>query len=315
MEYDMSQGSPTYELILGVPGQSLALKAAKRAGVKDSIIEKAYEYLAPSVKQFHENLEEIEEIKKQLSDQIKSIKEEKSKLHSQNLSLSKKLQEFEKIRSQTLETEVNKLQSEVSDLIKHAKVENTFEKHEKLQEIKYDIPKMVKFQNKNNDVSEIDSAEEFAKSFPPGSKVFISSLSRDGVIQGTPNAKGEIPILSHSMRLVLNWRELTAPMSFDNPTKHSLSRQNYFNHSPQAATTVIDLRGFMVEKAIETLEVEFDKAILREDSRIKLIHGHGTDSLKKSIRKYLSRSLYVAQWKAGTQINGGDAVTWVDLNA
>jgi DNA mismatch repair protein MutS2 len=44
-----------------------------------------------------------------------------------------------------------------------------------------------------------------------------------------------------------------------------------------------------------------------------VIHGHGTDTLKKGVRSYLSRSIYVKKWKAGTPETGGDGVTWVEL--
>ena len=49
------------------------------------------------------------------------------------------------------------------------------------------------------------------------------------------------------------------------------------------------------------------------EDRLKIIHGHGTESLKKAIRTYLSRSIYVKKWKAGSAETGGDGVTWVEL--
>jgi DNA mismatch repair protein MutS2 len=77
----------------------------------------------------------------------------------------------------------------------------------------------------------------------------------------------------------------------------------------------LDLRGKTTEEAIEILEVELDQAAIRKEDRIKIIHGHGTEALKKAVRAYLSRSLYVKKWKAGASDQGGDGITWVELSS
>jgi len=82
--------------------------------------------------------------------------------------------------------------------------------------------------------------------------------------------------------------------------------------SPLEGDRSVDLRGRNQGDALTQLEAQLDSAVLNED-RIKVIHGHGTDTLKKSIRGFLSRSIYVKKWKAGTPETGGDGVTWVEL--
>jgi DNA mismatch repair protein MutS2 len=80
------------------------------------------------------------------------------------------------------------------------------------------------------------------------------------------------------------------------------------------AIRTLDIRGKTVEDSLELLEVELDQASVKKEDRIKIIHGHGTEALKKAIRAYLSRSLYVKKWKAGSPDQGGDGMTWVELN-
>ena len=76
----------------------------------------------------------------------------------------------------------------------------------------------------------------------------------------------------------------------------------------------LDVRGKTVEEAIEELELSLDRAAQHREDRLKVIHGHGTEALKKAVRAYLSRSIYVKKWKAGSQENGGDGITWVELD-
>jgi DNA mismatch repair protein MutS2 len=75
----------------------------------------------------------------------------------------------------------------------------------------------------------------------------------------------------------------------------------------------VDLRGQTVEEALSKLEMELDQSARQKEDRIKIIHGHGTETLKKAVRTYLSRSVYVKKWKAGSSEQGGDGVTWAEL--
>ena len=61
------------------------------------------------------------------------------------------------------------------------------------------------------------------------------------------------------------------------------------------------------------LEKKIDEALLKEVDRIKIIHGHGGEVLKRTIRAYLSKSLHVKKWMASTKETGGDGVTWIKL--
>ena len=62
------------------------------------------------------------------------------------------------------------------------------------------------------------------------------------------------------------------------------------------------------------LEKSFDKALQEQVDRVKIIHGHGTEALKKSVRKYLSRSVYIQKWQASSETSHDDGYTWADLS-
>ena len=117
------------------------------------------------------------------------------------------------------------------------------------------------------------------------------------------------------MRLSLSWKDLKPlTQNFTNPSEQILKRKGFFKLSKIEGDLSIDLRGKSVEEAIGVIEVELDKATVSGDDRIKIIHGHGTNSLKRAVRSYLSRCLYVKNWAAGTKNSGGDGVTWVEIN-
>lgn len=312
LEFSPDEG-PTYHFILGVPGQSLAIQTADRIGVDKKIIERAMANLSPEAKAYQESLKEVEsykeeivQLRKELADAKKEYNKEKSRYEVLN-------QRFEKEKQQLLDKALRRAEKDLDERIQHAKVDQVFQKHTELQKIKHDLPKVVK-SSPDKGVN-ISSAQEFIQHYPPGTKVYVSAIGRDGVIQGSPNSKGEIPILSNSMRLMVDWESLKPAVQAQPATRQILRNHVNVQFSPSDQDRTIDLRGMNVEDALEQLETSLDQAALNQEDRVKIIHGHGQqDSLKRSVRSYLSRSIYINNWTAGRKESGGDGITWAELS-
>ena len=75
----------------------------------------------------------------------------------------------------------------------------------------------------------------------------------------------------------------------------------------------IDLRGQTAEEALEQLTAQLDQALLRNAKSVRIIHGHGTGKLKTAIREFLAQSVYVEEYRPGSQEEGGDGVTMAEL--
>lgn len=312
LEYDARSGKPTYMFLMGIPGQSLALQTARRVGVDPRILEEAVEFLSPEVKRYHSGLEEVERIKEDLralreqaQAESKEARAEKSRYHAL-------MQKFERERDKMVEQAVKRAEKKIDNMIEHSKVEDVFRRHERLEQIKQEMPTIVKASSVPKPAVSLDTPEDFARAFPPGSKVFAPSIGRDAVIQGTPNAKGEVAVLSGPMRLMVPWTSLKPAHQASNPTVEVVRRAGEVA-SPLDQDRSIDVRGRGLDDAVRLLEDQLDTAAVNGEARIKIVHGHGTDTLKKGIRNYLSRSVYVKKWKAGTPESGGDGVTWVEI--
>lgn len=314
LEYDNKAGTPTYQFLMGVPGQSLALQTARRVGVDSQVLTRAMENLNPNVKQFHMGLQEVDAMKEELRfmrdelmNETKESRANKSKYHAL-------IQKFERDKEKMLEQALKRAEKKIETMIEHSKVEDVFKRFERLEKIKHELPEVIKAAPKSQAAApRIETVEDFMKAYPSGSKVFAPSIGRDAVIQGQPNAKGEIPVLSNSMRLTVHWTQLKPPHQAANPTLDVVRRAGEVA-SPLEQDRVVDLRGLNVESAIQQLETQLDTAALHDEGRLKIIHGHGsTDALKKGVRNYLSRSHYVKKWKAGTPETGGDGITWAEL--
>lgn len=314
LEYDTTLGRPTYHFLSGIPGESLALQTARRVGVSAEIIASAVEKLTPEARARQSKMNELESLKKDITILQENLKKQMKKALMLQEEYEAKIQAFEKEKDNKLSQALKKATNSVEEAIATAKAGSTLDKHRQLQEIKYNLPEIVKAKPiQSTSTSQLQSVDDFAKKFPPGSKIFVPSLNQDGVVQSAPNARGEVLVLSQSIRLQLPWTELKPAMKAGNPTSSLVRRSQQSTVSFADTDRTLDLRGKTVDEAIAQLEIALDRATEQDEDRLKIIHGHGTESLKKSIRTYLSRSVYVKKWKAGNSETGGDGVTWVEL--
>ncbi|MGE3760075.1 MAG: Smr/MutS family protein, partial [Pseudobdellovibrionaceae bacterium] len=314
LEYDRESGRPTYQFLMGIPGESLAIQTAKRVGVPTQIVERAIDALSPATRTKLEALQEIEQLKSEIQHLRLNLDSELKQTEKKRKEYEKLKADFEREKESLLSKELKKAQTKVEEMIAQAKVENVFKKHTALQEIKMELPEIIKAPAGPVFSQGLQSADEFTKRFPPGTKIFVPSLSRDGVVQSEPNNKGEVLVMAGSIRMYLPWQDLKPPQKADNPTAHAVRRATPFSVALHETDRTLDLRGKTVDAAIEELESILDQASTHKEDRIKVIHGHGTEVLKRAVRTYLSRSMYVKKWKAGAPDQGGDGMTWVELN-
>ncbi|MBO9666787.1 MAG: Smr/MutS family protein [Bdellovibrio sp.] len=312
MEYDPKTGRPTYQFLAGIPGDSLAIQTAKRTGVSQAIVQRALDVLAPATRARLEGLEQIERLKSDINILQEHLKKETKKAVETKKKYEGLLEQFNKDKDEWLQRTLKKAERKVEEAIAQAKVAETFKRHTALQEIKYQLPEIVKAKPVIQPGAP-QNAAEFAKKFPTGSKVFVPSLNQDGIVQSAPNNKGDLMILSGSVRLQVNWQDLKLPGKPQNPTSQLVRKNSGYSVSMADEDRTLDLRGKTVEEALSELEVALDKASQTREDRLKVIHGHGTEALKKAVRTYLSRSVYVKKWKAGSPESGGDGITWVEI--
>lgn len=306
LEFDPQTNRPTYRFVLGVPGQSLALKTAQRVGVDPAILKKAYEYLSPEQKKLLSSIEEVEEMKKNLEDQRRDAEKVQTEYR-------KLLEQLEKDKQSIIEGTKKDIEKRVDQMLDQAKVEDVFRRFEKLEQVKQDLPKIINANTQHKTQENIiTTAEQFATHFPAGSKVYIRTLDREGIVQGAPNGKGEVPILSQSMRVTIHWQQLSASRNLENPT-FQIARKTVSSATLPTDEMSLDMRGMNVEQALSQIEKNLDQALLRGVDRIKFIHGHGSEALKKNIRTYLTRSPYISRWVSGLNESGGDGITWAYL--
>lgn len=311
LEYDSKTGRPTYQFIPGIPGDSLAILTAKRVGVAQNVVDRALMLLAPATRARLEGLEHIEQLKVDISNLQEHLKKETQKAVALKNKYESMLAQFNREKDEWLARTLKKAEKKVDEALQTAKAAQTLDRHRILQDIKYDLPEIVKA--KISVDGEVKNATDFGKKFPVGAKVFVPSLNSDALVQTLPNSRGEVSVLSGFMRLSVKWQDLKPPGKPIKTMASSTIKGGGITIPLQSEERVLDLRGKTVEESLQDLELCLDNASQMHEDRIKIIHGHGTEALKKAVRTYLTRSVYVKKWKAGSTETGGDGVTWAQL--
>lgn len=306
MEYNRDTGTSTYHFIRGIPGQSLAFNTAKRIGIVESVFKEAQSFLSPETRKRFETMSEIEAAKEQVAMLRTELNEKISAVEAEKQNLKRKIVEFEKDRDKRLEEEIKLIKARIEDEARHSTVDKIFTDHERRTNIIADFPEVVKAPKEES----YNTLERFTKAFPPGSVVYVPTLQRDAIVQGNPNKQGDVPILAGSMRLVLPWEQLKPPKKAANPLSKRAFQTQMFVDTVEKPDT-LDVRGKNVSLAIEELEKFLDRCTVQRLDRVKVIHGHGSEALKKAIRGHLSRSTYVNRWTSSQEANGDDGVTLV----
>lgn len=324
VEFDAESLSPTYRLIIGVPGGSNALNIARRLGIPDAIIQDAQAKITQPTSDSASLIESLETKNLALTEELEQAMKLKDEIAWEEKQMRDQLNRIEGSKRQTIEMYKESLKDKLRFIEQEV---NTLRKE--LKKAQETNPKKVdryarKFRKLQSETTEL-FAEETQKLFPNpdinweslevGDIVESRSLNLSGAIVEKNDAKQEVIIQAGILKTKVPLDDITrktgkkqAPKE---PTKgRGGSRVITERKKPSVEC---DVRGMTSEDAIGVLEKFLDDALLQEAPTVGVIHGLGTGTLKKAIRSYLRELPYVKGFHPAEASDGGDGKTVIDL--
>lgn len=309
MDFDDESLRPLYRISLGIPGKSNALKIAKRLGLAQKIIDRAYSFLSDNEvkvedligelqrekQKLQREYEELNKIKKDLEIEKKKLEEEKRKI----------LEEKELLKNK----ETNKLLKELSQLEERVK-----EIIKKLQEESLSMQTAQKIQREIRDLSlqVREKREKKEEIYIPhiGEKVKIKDSSKEGIVLDVDTDKKTALVQVGILRLNIAFRDLekiTEEKDDIIPNFIKVERKKY-------VPMEINIRQLNVDEGLEILKKYLEDAFLAGLPRVRIVHGKGTGKLKKAVHEYLSTLNYVKEFYTADLLEGGEGATIVILD-
>jgi DNA mismatch repair protein MutS2 len=329
VSFDFTTLKPTYEMRIGMPGSSNALKIADRLGLSKEIIDNARSYLSPQNVQITDLLQTVEEMQKGLEEQ-KRMADEKA------LSASKIQQEQEQLLSQLKgkrkEIEREAL-NEASRIVQKAKTlaENVIAEIQREKASTESVRRTQRTLSKAREdittaiehISRVETPEStISKERKPkreelkiGDEVYVKSLQCNGILSALPDAKDMVQVIAGNAKINVSLSEIRV-QSKPPEKKVDSSKSNVVNlqHFKQSdISSILNIRGFRANEAIEKTDKFLDDASIAGLASISIIHGIGTGALREAVSNLLSEHPHVADFHPAPPNEGGHGVTVVQL--
>lgn len=329
-EFNVETLSPTYRLLIGIPGKSNAFAISKKLGIEDHIIETARSFIGKQEKDFEDIISELEQSKasleaeqaeasryreeaKKLKEQLNRQKDELAKrkeriLTEANEQARQILQEAKETADQSIRR-INKLGAQ-GGLTKDLEAERT-KIREKLNETDKRATKVRAPRKKHK-----------ANEFKIGSSVRVIPLNVTGTVDTLPNPKGNLYVQMGIMRSQFNIKDLelinestlSGPTGKIEPYSKGSGSSKIKMSKSLSVSTEINLIGMTTDEAVATLDKYLDDAYLAHLPQVRVVHGRGTGALKKAVHNQLKRLSYVKSYRLGTFGEGNTGVTIVEFD-
>ena len=318
VEFDVETLSPTYKLLIGVPGKSNAFEISQKLGLDISIIQKAKDLMSSNditfeelLKNIYDDKQLIEKEKEKIladSEQINNLKE---KLQRENLEKEKQEKEIinnakVKARNILLEAkeDANEMIKELSN-IKDSKEINTLRNsfNKKIKDIQLE-PTI------SNNTSNTNSLSK--EEVQPGKEVFVTSFNQNGMILSHVSKNNEVQVQIGSMKINVKLEVLQNSKTHNSNSSKNMHASSHISKSRNIKPE-INVIGMNVEEANFVIDKFLDDCSLAKLETVRIIHGKGTGKLKNGIHQFLKNNSHVKSFRLGTFGEGEMGVTVVTL--
>ena len=319
MEFDVDSLSPTYRLLIGVPGKSNAFEISRRLGLPDEIIGEAKKLLSSENIEFEDVLQSIDEDRTKIREYKEELEREKIDLEKENKRLQSKIKKLEDQKEKILEKsreEAKRLllnTKENVDIIlseiNEAKDNISSENSKKIQEAQDLLRESIKNTRDKSEL-EITKAANPIKEIKVGDKV-RTSLGNIATVLELPDKKGNVLVQSGIMKMNMPKDSLTRIDVQEDTTKHNT--RSILQNKATNVKSEIDIRGKNFEDAKDIVDKYLDDAYLSGLKSVRIIHGKGTGVLRKKLREHFRTVKTIKSYKDAEYNEGGDGVTVVIL--
>ncbi|MBC2850760.1 endonuclease MutS2 [Cetobacterium sp. 8H] len=314
MEFDVETLSPTYRLLIGVPGESNALTIAKRLGVSEVIIEKAKSYISDEDKKVEKMISNIKDKSLELETMQAEVEELKAKAKKDKEEYEEKLRVLEKEKNQILKEAYEKADKMMREMQnKAAALVNRIQKEDKTKEDMKDVQKslnMLRTTLQEEKAETVETKPKVARKidYKIGDRVFVNSINQYAIVNKINLNKETLNIQAGILKLEVSMDDVKTVVE---PKKKEYRPIN--THTKTRVKSEVDLRGKLVDEAIYELETYMDRALMNGYREIYVIHGKGTGALRTGVLEFLKTSRYVKEFRTGGHNEGGIGCTVVTL--
>ncbi|EGQ2687986.1 endonuclease MutS2 [Staphylococcus pseudintermedius] len=313
VEFDVDTLSPTYKLLMGVPGRSNAFDISKRLGLGLKIINHAKSMIGQDEQEINEMIASLEKNAKRVDDQrieLDRLVREASQIHND---LSRAYEQYQNMESRLIEEAKDKANQrvkaameEADDILKSLRDMRDQKGAEVKEHELIDQRKRLEDQYEAKSIKQNVQKQKWDE-IKAGDEVKVLSYGQKGeVLEVLSDEEAVVQMGIIKMKLPLS--DLEKKEKAKEQPKKVVTRTNRSTLKME-----LDLRGYRYDEAMVALDQYLDQAVLSNYEDVYIIHGKGTGALQKGVQQHLKRHKSVATYRGGMPSEGGFGVTVATL--
>ena len=322
MEFDVDTLSPTYRLLIGIPGRSNAFEISKRLGLSLDVIDQAKQIIDGESQDLNEMISDLENQRKMTETEYLEMRhfvDESEELH-------RDLKEAYELFFEEREKELNKAKQKANEIVSEAEktAESLIQEIRQMQMRSHSEHKVKEheFIDVKSQLSDLKHEETHLaknkvlkkakekKNFKAGDDVLVEAFGQRGtLLSKTGNKEWQVQLGILKMNVSEDGMTLLPPEK--EPARRMSTVRSDSGGSRSSVKTQLDLRGKRFEEAISEVEQYIDGALLAGYPQVTIVHGRGTGALKKGVQDYLQSHPRVKSFEYAPANQGGDGATIV----
>ena len=327
-EFDVKTLSPTYRLLIGLPGKSNAFAILSHLGMNKGIIEEAQKLVSGDTRKFERVVETLQQSHAGLETEREKARQLRAKAEELAEKSRKDREELEKERAKIIEAarkqarditesaraESSRLIGELEDIKKQSKTENAAEM---LKRAKAAAKRgMEKTERAADPVEKNREKYKLPRPLKEGDNVLIADIDKKAVVLSPPDKSGNCFVQAGIIKTKVSVDNLRLLESEKNVIPESFKERQVRGVESRAlrkVSTELDIRGMASDEGIMEVDNFIDGALLSGIETITIIHGKGTGVLKNAVRTHLKNHRSIKSFRRGMYGEGEDGVTIATL--
>ena len=315
-EFNLETLSPTYRLLIGVPGKSNAFAISQKLGLKQEILENAKKRINSDTAKTEDLLKEIYDSKAliesekektlQYSNKIEKLKQ---KLENETTDLEEHKKEYLQKAKQEAREILLSAKQEANDIIKEMESEKNNSK--KLNTLRNKLTSKLHEVNQSPDSNLEETTTLDESQIKPGAIVFVPKFNKNGTVLSYPNQSKKFNIQIDNIKTTLTPSQITIAKNTETKKEIITKKQSMF--APKNVKTELNVIGMNIEESIFLVDKFLDEAAVAKLETVRIVHGKGTGILGKGIQKYLKSHPHVKSYRYGIFGEGEMGVTVVEI--
>jgi DNA mismatch repair protein MutS2 len=321
--------APTYELLYGSPGRSLALEIATRLGLSATVVAAARKNLSAREAQLAEHLAKIDRDLRALEHEQRlatrereTLEADEARMRQREEALKQREDTFRRKLTEELDAQVRTARREIDAVIDGLKTRANTMAHEAAA--RHVVSTGAAGAARSDARAAVDAVVQrtlepaggpTAAAEPAaagqrasvGDRVIFGALGLEAIVTAIHDNSADLEVRGKRMRASLNDLKVIGSPA---PTSRVSVRVDL---QPRETTVDLNVIGCTVDEALAKAERFLDESLLSDQRTIRVIHGYGTGQLKRALAGFLQQHPLVARVAAAPPDQGGGGVTVVEL--